>query len=222
MRGAGRKWARFWMGFSSPRLAGRLACALAGIPYPPYYGKVPLSTLGRKGYFALSTTIHHRDLELGEGVFIGRQVIIYQDEGGEETVLGSRVHLHQGTILQNGAGGSIRIGDDTHIQPYSRISAYCGSVEIGERVEIAPNCSFYPYNHAMEAGIPFSRQPLTSRGDIVIGDDVWLGVGTTVLDGARIGKGAIVGAGSVVTREIPAGCIAIGVPARVIGERPAQ
>ena len=59
-------------------------------------------------------------------------------------------------------------------------------------------------------------QPVWTKGGIIIGDDVWLGVGVNVLDGVRIGKGAVIGAGSVVTKDIPKGAIAAGVPAQIV------
>ena len=62
-------------------------------------------------------------------------------------------------------------------------------------------------------------QPLTSRGDIVLEDDVNLGFGVIVLDGVTIGKGAAIGAGSLVVQDIPPGAIAMGVPARVLRMR---
>jgi acetyltransferase-like isoleucine patch superfamily enzyme len=96
------------------------------------------------------------------------------------------------------------------------LSAYKGSIIIGRGVEIAPNCAFYPYNHGIEPGEPISRQPLQTKGDIIIGDNAWLGFGVIVLDNVKIGKGSVIGAGSVVTHDIPDGSIAVGVPARVI------
>ena len=109
--------------------------------------------------------------------------------------MAEQVHLHRDTTLQNGRGGAISIGAATHIQPRCQISAYKGSVHIGEKGEIAPNCAFYPYDHC------------------------WLGFGVIVLDGVHIGNGAIVGAGSVVTKNIPENCIAVGNPAYVIKTR---
>ena len=61
-------------------------------------------------------------------------------------------------------------------------------------------------------------QPKLER-DVVIGDDVWLGARVIVVAGVEIGDGCIIGASSVVTRSIPAGSIAVGNPARVVGQR---
>ena len=67
--------------------------------------------------------------------------------------------------------------------------------------------------------VPIMDQDFESRGPLVVGDGAWLGAGVTVLDGMRIGIGSVVGAGSVVTRDIPDYAVAVGVPARVIGYR---
>ncbi len=219
MEGVGRRWARFWMRFSGPGRVGRFACGVAGLFHPPFYGRVPLASVRHRGYFSPKATIHHDSLELGGDVFIGDEVLIYRDHEGGGVTLGTGVHLHRGTVIQTGAGGRVWIGEGTHIQPRCQISAYKGRIEIGYGVEIAPNCSFYSYDHEMKPGIPIGRQPLRSRGGIVIGNEVWLGVGVIVLDGVHIGDGSVVGAGSVVTSDIPEGSIAVGVPARVVKRR---
>lgn len=209
------------MRFSGTGPLGRAACAIAGIFWPPFYGRLPLATLGKNGYISPSATVHHSSLRLNARVFIGDQALIYEDHGGGQIDLGPGVHIHRDCFLQTGRDGKIIIGDDAHIQPRCQLSAYAGSIRIGRRVEIAPNCSFYPYNHGMSSDLPLRQQPVQTKGGIVIGDDVWLGVGTIVLDGVTIGEGAIVGAGSVVTRDIPAMAIAVGNPAKVIRIRPA-
>jgi acetyltransferase-like isoleucine patch superfamily enzyme len=191
------------------------ATRLAELPSPPFYGRVPLARLSPSGYRSSRAIIHHPAYVAGPFCFIGDRVIVYQDRNGGAVTLGTAVHVHQGTIIQTGDGGCLDIGADTHIQPNCQFSAYKGSIRIGARVEIAPNCAFYPYNHEIKAGIPVRNQPLCSKGDIVVGDDAWLGYGVIVLDGARIGNGAVIGAGSVVTGDIPAGAIAVGAPAKV-------
>ncbi len=63
------------------------------------------------------------------------------------------------------------------------------------------------------------KQPIETKGGIVIADNVWLGFGVIVLDGVRIGNGAVIGAGAVVNHDIPDNAIAVGVPARIIKMR---
>ncbi len=63
------------------------------------------------------------------------------------------------------------------------------------------------------------RQGYDSRGGVVIEDDVWLGAGVMILDGVRVGTGCVVGAGSVVTKELPPFSVAVGVPARIVANR---
>jgi acetyltransferase-like isoleucine patch superfamily enzyme len=199
--------------------AGRLAMRIAGWFTPRYRGRRGLAGRNRLGYIAPTAVINERELRLGPHVFIDDGVIIHQDSDGGPIELGERTHLWRDNIIQTGAGGSITIGKNTHIQPRCVFSAFKGSIRIGSGVQIAPNCGFYPYDHGMAPGLPIGEQPLQSRGDIVIDDDAWLGFGVVVLSGVRIGRGAAVGAGSVVTHDIPDEAIAAGVPARVIRMR---
>jgi acetyltransferase-like isoleucine patch superfamily enzyme len=97
------------------------------------------------------------------------------------------------------------------------LNAFKSNIFIGANCMIATGCAFMPYQHGFaDTRHPVRKQPLTSRGDIIIEDDVWLGVNASVMDGITIGQGAIIGAGAVVTQDIPAHAIAVGVPARVI------
>ena len=67
--------------------------------------------------------------------------------------------------------------------------AYFGNIRIGKRVEIAPNCALYPYNHGMKQSMPIRLQECTTKGGIDIGDDAWLGFGAIILDGVQYWKG---------------------------------
>jgi acetyltransferase-like isoleucine patch superfamily enzyme len=213
-------WVRFWMRYSGSGPCGRMATRLATWLAPPYKGRCYLARLSPHGYTAPSAVVPHRDLRCGANVFIGEHVIIYRaHKNAGPVALGDRVHLHRDTIIEIGAGGSFTVGPDTHIQPRCQFSAYAAAIQIGRDVEIAPHCAFYPYDHGFAPGELIRKQPLQTRGDIVIGDDAWLGVGVIVLSGVRIGKGAVIGAGSVVAHDIPAGAIAVGVPARVVKMR---
>lgn len=198
---------------------GKIATRLATWGAPPYKGRSYLAQLNERGFAAPDASIFHSDLRRGEHVFIGERVVIYQAHQGGPVELGNGVHLHRDSIIETGQGGSVIIGDHTHIQPRCQFSGYKGSIRIGRGVQIAPYCAFYPYDHSFEPNHLISEQPIYSKGDIVIGDDAWLGVGVCVLDGARIGKGAVIGAGSVVTGDIPDYSIAFGVPTRVMKSR---
>ena len=97
-----------------------------------------------------------------------------------------------------------------------------GGVTIGRDVLVAPYCRFITRQHTFfESDIPIYDQAM-EYGQIVIEDGAWLGTGAIVLPGVRIGKGAIVGAGSVVTKSVPAFEIWAGNPARKIRDRRAS
>jgi len=212
-------WAFFWMQFAGLSYFGRIATSIATWFAPPYQGRRSLARYNSKGYIAPSATIHHTELQLGANIFINDRVTIFQDTDGGPVELAERVHLYNDICIQTGGGGSLKIGHDTHIQPRCQFSAYKAPIQIGCGVQIAPNCAFYPYDHGIAPGQPIKQQPLQTKGGITIEDDAWLGFGVIVLDGVRIGKGAVIGAGAVVTRSVPDGAIAAGVPARVISMR---
>lgn len=192
---------------------------LAGWFYPSYKARHALARMAPVGYVSPRAVLQHPALSLGRHVFLGDRVTLFGRSAEERVILGDDVFINQDTLIETGHGGSLAIGHRTTVQPRCQFSAYQGSIHIGEDVQIAPACAFYPYNHSMSADIPMKQQPLVSKGGIRIDDDVWLGYGVIVLDGVHIGKGAVIGAGSVVNRDIPAGTIAAGVPARVIKDR---
>lgn len=214
----GKKWIRYWMQFDPLSRFGRVGCFLASCLAPPYKSRCYLSHFNSKGYISPSASIRHDNLKLGGNVFIGDRVIIYESNGGS-VELGDGVQLYSDIIIETGDDGHLTIGAETHVQPRCQLMAYVGSLKIGCRVEIAPNCAFYPYDHGFAPGEPIRNQPAKTKGGIVIGDDSWLGVGVIVLDGVRIGEGAVIGAGSVVTKDVPDNAIAFGVPARVVKVR---
>lgn len=214
-----RKWNRFWMRFAGTNRIGKVAASLSALGMPPFYGRSALCRYNKNGYISPHATIYHRKLKIGRHVYIDDNVMIYQDKGGEKVEIGDHVHLYRDTVLQNGLGGHLTIGESAHIQPRCQFSAYKGPIVIGQRAEIAPACAFYSYNHGMSTGMPIREQPISTKGGITLDDDVWLGYGVVVLDGVHIGRGAVVGAGSVVTKSIQADGMAVGNPARVIKMR---
>jgi len=162
---------------------------------------------------------------MGPKCFIDDYVTIYAHPGACGRVhLEQNVHIYRWSIVELGKGeGSVHIGTNTFIQSGCILNAFVGDIHIGANCMIAPHCAFTPYRHGFaDTRRPMREQLLTSRGDAVIEDDVWLGVNVCVMDGVTIGKGAIVGAGAVVTNDIPPYAIAGGIPAHVIRFRDAE
>ena len=198
---------------------GRISTKFAAWFAPSFKSRVYLAKLNPQGYIAPSASILHPGLRLGGHVYIGERVVIWRARDGGRVELGENVKLYSDIIVETGAGGRLTVGAETHIQPRCQLMSYVGHLQIGCRVEVAPNCAFYPYNHGFEPGECIRNQPCWTKGGIIVGDDAWLGVGVVVLDGVRIGKGAVIGAGAVVTKDVPDGAIAFGVPAQVVKMR---
>jgi acetyltransferase-like isoleucine patch superfamily enzyme len=213
------KWIRFWMRYAGLHPFGRFATYLAAMFARPHKARDYLARMNPKGYISTKAVIYHADLQLGKNVFMDDRVVIFQRERGGAAHIGNRVCLYRDTIIETGYGGSFRIGEDSSIHPRCQLNAYVSAIEIGCGVMIAPNCAFYPYDHGIKPGQPIYKQPLTSKGPILVGDQSWLSVGVIVLGGVRIGEGAVIGAGAVVTGDIPAGAVALGSPARVVKMR---
>jgi acetyltransferase-like isoleucine patch superfamily enzyme len=112
----------------------------------------------------------------------------------------------------------LTIGDNTYIGDQVNIRAAGGTVSIGCNVLIANHVTIVSANHGIKLGTPINKQTW-DRGDVVIGDDVWIAAGVTILPGAVHGDGSVIAAGAVVKGSVPDGAIYGGVPAREIGVR---
>jgi acetyltransferase-like isoleucine patch superfamily enzyme len=195
---------------------GRFFTRLAGWATGAYRSRRTLARV--KTYISPKAQISCRNLSIGPKCFIDDFVTIFGRDGS--VVLGKRVHLYRGTIIEVGHGGKVSIGENTHIQPGCNLNGYVGEVRIGSKVMVSAGCGFVPYQHKLDdSSWSMSDQPLTSKGDIVVEDDVWLGMGVKVMDGVHIGRGAVIGANAVVTKDIPPSSVAVGVPARIIRAR---
>ena len=204
------------MRYSYTPLIGLLAKRLVEIFAPPHFDRVSLSYMHPKGYIASDADIFHDNLVLGKNIYIGSRSLVFQSKGDSRIELKKHAVIHENVFIESGQGGELIMDEHSSIHPNSFIMAYCGTIKIGKRVMIASNCALYPYDHGIELSRPIADQPLTSKGPIVIGDNAWLGTRVIVLSGVNIGKGAVIGAGSVVTKDVPDYAIAVGNPAKVV------
>lgn len=115
-------------------------------------------------------------------------------------------------------GSQIRVGSGVFVN-FGLIALDVVDITIGDDVQIGPNVQLLTPLHPLEAGL--RRDKWENAAPITIGDNVWLGGGVIVCPGVSIGADTVVGAGSVVTRDLPAGVLAVGNPARVVRELPA-
>jgi acetyltransferase-like isoleucine patch superfamily enzyme len=125
--------------------------------------------------------------------------------------------LNQGVEL-NPFGGSIRIARRVWLGPYVVIYGH-GGVEIGEQTLVSMHCTILSSNH----GVPPLGKLIRDTADELlptkIGRDVWIGANAVILGGVTIGDGAVIAAGAVVNRDVAAGAVVAGVPARRIKSR---
>ncbi|MBX3122030.1 MAG: sugar O-acetyltransferase [Nitrospira sp.] len=110
-------------------------------------------------------------------------------------------------------GYNIRLGRNVFIN-YHCIFLDCAPIDIGNDVQVGPAVQLYTAQHPLEAEV--RRSGLESARPIRIGNDVWIGGGAVILPGVTIGDRSVVGAGSVVVHSVPADCVAVGNPARVV------
>ena len=136
---------------------------------------------------------------------------------GGKIIIGDGVTISDGVIIAT-YGGTVTIGSRAYMGPYCVLYGH-GGLRIGSNTMIGAHTVIVPANHSFDrTDIPLNLQPIRKRG-ITIADDVWIGAGCCILDGVRIGKGAVIGAGAVVTKDIDDYSIAVGVPAVAVRSR---
>lgn len=142
---------------------------------------------------------------LGGGCFVSELASVDCDE----LALGDRSYVAAGAYLT----GTLRVGSDCSINAYAVVR---GDVTLGDGVRTGAHTSILGFNHTMsDPDLPVFRQPLVAKG-IRVGDDVWIGSHVVILDGVTVGDHSVLAAGAVVTKDVPAGAIVGGNPAKLL------
>lgn len=110
-------------------------------------------------------------------------------------------------------GYNIEIGENFFAN-HNTVILDCGKVTFGDNVFVAPNCGFYTAGHPID----YERRNLGMEYayPITVGNHVWIGAGVHVMPGVTIGDNVVIGAGSIVVKDIPSNCVAVGNPCKVI------
>ena len=148
----------------------------------------------------------------GENLKIGDNVKVTQPE---LVSVGDNVTFYYGVYIQP-SGKEITIGSNTHFAPYGILY---GPLEVGNNCAIAAHVVLASVAHShADPDVPFVKQPVDQR-KITIEDNVWIGANAVITPGITIGTGSIIGAGAVVTKDVPSYSVMGGVPARLIRKR---
>lgn len=155
-------------------------------------------------------------VSIGDGLFVPRSMEIRGNDDGR-IVIGDNVTIDSGARLHVANKAHLLIGDRVGIGPYNIFNAF-DDLTVGDDTMFAPFVNINCADHGMEMGVPM-REQYGTYGPVTIGRDCWLGAMVVVTRGVTIGDGAVIGAGSVVTRDIPPYTIAAGAPCCAIKER---
>ncbi len=176
----------------------RLAGYLVGITRPHGAYKAERVVRGRYWAWRLSSS----------RLSIGRNVQLE----GDRITLGDNVRLYDGSQFVTGSRGWITIGAGTHISRMAIVSGF-GGVEIGRGCAISAQVMIYSSTTDISVAVLGAVEGV--KQTVTIGDNVYIGMGVRIIPGITIGDDAVIGAGAVVTRDVPAGKLAKGVPAVV-------
>jgi len=194
---------------------GLLKSVAAGLLALPY--RLRLGHLGRRPrLFPRVLLTGGRRIRLGDDSRVASYAALIAQPGG-------RIEIGNGCEIASFARldadvGTIVIGDRSSVNPFSLLNGF-GDLRIGSDVRIASHCVILSSTHGHEDPATSIREQGIEKQATSIGDDVWLGAHVVVMGGITIGAHCVVGAGSVVTSDIPPFAVAVGAPARVIRMR---
>lgn len=176
-----------------------------------------LKTNGIVTFYGIPYLSHPQNIFIGNKTIIYHNVTLSASKEKDSLMIGENCHIQPYTIIRV-SGGKITIGKNCSLNSFSMIVSK-GDIVIKDFVRIGPQTLIISGNHIFDdPGRTIFEQGVKGIG-ITIENDVWIGSGAKILDGVRIGKGSVVAAGSVVTKDVPEGVVVAGVPSRIIKER---
>ncbi len=192
-------------------LPGALGIFLRSKFYPMLLGEVGSNVVFGRGI----TLRHPHKIRLGDNVIVDDNCVLDAKGSSNSGIsLGDGVFVGRNTIIYCKDG-------DIEIQPKVNISANC-KLFSSHRLVIGKGTMIAAYTYILSGGsydyeseVPLVEQDSYAKGPTVIGERCWLGAKSVVLDGVSIGDRAVIGAGAVVTKNIPASSVAVGIPAKV-------
>ena len=197
---------------------------------------------GALGYVLRKAVAKYLFRSVGPGLILGRGLVI---RNPARMTIGARVAIDDSTFLDGGGLGKsgIQLQDEVLLSRNCVVIAKSGHIVLRERVDVGFNCVFASaggitigastiiagncffgggrYNHD-KLELPIMDQGVYTQGETVIGENSWVGAGAIILDGVKLGKGVIVGAGAVVIKDAPDYAVLVGAPARVVRIREEQ
>lgn len=139
--------------------------------------------------------------------------------GFENIKLGNNVTFMKNSYIYANENGIIELGDNFSLNSNSQLGASSGKIIIGNNCIIASNCVLRASNHVFERTDINIIEQGHSYGEIIIGNDVWIASNCVITPNTNIGNSSIIGAGSVVTKDVEDNAIVCGVPAKLIKKR---
>ena len=197
-----------------------LCCGLSGLPgfalrallYPTLFG-----ACGRRPAIGKGVLIRNaKKINLGSNVLIDDYAVLDVRGDNASITIGDHACIGRFTTIA-AKGGHITLEEGVNVGSYCRIATQ-SSLTIGASTLVAAYSYIGPGNHRRGDDLtPLIEQDMEIKGGVTIGAHAWIGANALILDGVHIGEGAIVGAHSLVKKDVPAGSVAVGVPARAVG-----
>ena len=199
----------------SQHVPGALGFVLRKALYPALLG-----ACGRNVIFGQNVVLRHpHKIRLGDNVVVDDNCLL--DAKGDTNrgiTIGSGVFIGRNSILSC-KNGDIELADGANVGFNCEIFS-ASRVTVGRDTLLAAYCYLIGGDHDFSDG----SQPVIAQGrrseGVTVGAGAWLGAGAKILDGVNVGDGAVIGASAVVRTAVPAGAIAVGIPARIVGQRP--